>query len=70
MDEKDNRIQNILNAVGVIYTHRNEDLIAESAIEGQRHKNAVEVRCCVACWIANHSFRLGKKEGEEVQGRE
>ncbi|TFY62320.1 hypothetical protein EVJ58_g3937 [Rhodofomes roseus] len=42
VDRKDDRIQRILNAVGVVYIHRNEDLIAESAIEGQRHKNAVE----------------------------
>lgn len=42
-EKKGDRIKGILNAVGVVYTHRNEDLIAESAIEGQRHKNAVEV---------------------------
>ncbi|KZT66740.1 hypothetical protein DAEQUDRAFT_767713 [Daedalea quercina L-15889] len=40
--QKDDRIQRILNGVGVVYTHRNEDLIVESAIEGQRHKTAIE----------------------------
>ena len=44
MEKKDDEIKNMLNAVGVVYTHRNDDLIAESAIEVQRHKNAVEVR--------------------------
>lgn len=54
MEEKDDRIRKILNAVGVVYTHRNEDLIVESAIEGQRHKNAVEVRCPISLALVNH----------------
>ncbi|OCH88939.1 hypothetical protein OBBRIDRAFT_779245 [Obba rivulosa] len=33
---KDSEIQKTLNAIGVDYSHRNEDLITESTIEGQR----------------------------------
>ena len=38
-----------LSSLGVQYTHRNDDLIAESAIEGQRMQKLVEV--CTRYWI-------------------
>lgn len=39
-----NDIEKTLNAIGVKYTHRNDDLIAESNIEGQRMQKLIEVR--------------------------
>ncbi|KAI0370889.1 P-loop containing nucleoside triphosphate hydrolase protein [Pilatotrama ljubarskyi] len=39
---KPNDIEKTLNAIGVHYTHRNDDLIAESAIEGQRMQKMLE----------------------------
>lgn len=36
LDHKPDDIEKTLNAIGVHYTHRNDDLIAPSAIEGQR----------------------------------
>ncbi|KAI0632843.1 P-loop containing nucleoside triphosphate hydrolase protein [Trametes polyzona] len=37
-------IEKTLNAIGVHYTHRNDDLIAESAIEGQRMQIMLQER--------------------------
>ena len=39
-----NDIEKTLSRLGVQYTHRNDDLIAESKIEGQRMKKRMEVR--------------------------
>lgn len=36
MKEESSDIEKTLSALGIQYTHRNDDLIAESAIEGQR----------------------------------
>ena len=44
-----NDIEKTLSSLGVQYTHRNDDLIAESAIEGQRMQKLVEV--CTRYWI-------------------
>jgi len=41
--KKSDDIEKILSDVGVRYIHRNEDLIAESAIEGQRWQTSVEL---------------------------
>ncbi|KAF9815676.1 hypothetical protein IEO21_04393 [Rhodonia placenta] len=43
VEHKVNDIQKVLNDIGVRYTHRNEDLIAESAIEGQKFQTTMEV---------------------------
>ena len=39
-----NDIEKTLSALGVQYTHRNDDLIAESTIEAQRVQRLLEVR--------------------------
>ncbi|KAI0668887.1 P-loop containing nucleoside triphosphate hydrolase protein [Trametes maxima] len=41
---KPNDIEKTLSAIGVHYTHRNDDLIAESAIEGQRMQAMMQER--------------------------
>ena len=38
-----NDVEKTLSALGVQYTHRNDDLIAENAIEGQRMRRLLEV---------------------------
>lgn len=43
VEHKVNDIQKVLNDIGVRYTHRNEDLIAESVIEGQKFQTTMEV---------------------------
>lgn len=50
VEHKVNDIQKVLNDIGVRYTHRNEDLIAESAIEGQKFQTTMEVYTFVI-WI-------------------
>ena len=42
--EKETGIQKALSNIGVQYTHRNEDLIAENVFEGQRLEALKEVR--------------------------
>ncbi|KAL6308864.1 P-loop containing nucleoside triphosphate hydrolase protein [Sparassis latifolia] len=42
LDDQNSDIQKTLNDIGINYTHRNEDLIAESAIEGQRLQAMIE----------------------------
>ena len=41
--DKDELIQKTLTVAGVNYTHRNEDLIAESTVEVQRMQMLIEV---------------------------
>ena len=38
-----NDVEKTLSTLGVKYTHRNDDLIAESTIEGQRMRKLIEV---------------------------
>ncbi len=42
MNQERNDIEKTLNAIGIQYTHRNDDLIAESAIEGQRMRKLIQ----------------------------
>ncbi|KAL1938981.1 hypothetical protein VTO73DRAFT_11134 [Trametes versicolor] len=44
LDHKPDDIEKTLNAIGVHYTHRNDDLIAPSAIEGQRMQVMLQER--------------------------
>ncbi|KAH9893907.1 P-loop containing nucleoside triphosphate hydrolase protein [Cubamyces lactineus] len=44
VENKPNDIEKTLTAIGVHYTHRNDDLIAENAIEGQRMQLMLQER--------------------------
>ena len=43
VEERDDDISKTLKDVGVTYTHKNESLIANNAIEGERIKALMEV---------------------------
>ena len=62
VEHKPNDIEKTLNAIGVHYTHRNDDLIAESAIEGQRMQLMLQVRIL---WPAHSVPLIGVSGAEE-----
>ena len=67
MDTEDD-IAKTLKDVGVNYTHRNESLIAENAVEGERIKVLIEVRCLVRHndpEVIFTSYRVAKEKGVE-----
>ncbi|KAI0744759.1 P-loop containing nucleoside triphosphate hydrolase protein [Earliella scabrosa] len=57
--QEPNDIEKTLSAIGVKYTHRNDDLIAESTIEGQRMQKLLE-----ATKKAKQRRQSGKKSPE------
>lgn len=60
LDHKPDDIEKTLNAIGVHYTHRNDDLIAPSAIEGQRMQVMLQV-----CNRIQPQLRLGSRKLQE-----
>ena len=44
MRDREDEIAKTLRHIGVDYTHRNDSLIAENAVEGERIKAMLEVR--------------------------
>jgi hypothetical protein len=43
--QEENVIQKTLNAIGVTYSHRNDEVLVPSRIEEERTRNTLRVRC-------------------------
>ena len=69
LKKDEDEVAKTLRDVGVdYYTHRNESLIAENAVEGERIKVLIEVRCLVRHndpEVIFTSYRVAKEKGVE-----
>ena len=65
IEPEENGLNHVLNQLGVHYTHRNDELMAESTIEGQRFQANLQV--CTefradVCTVHSESVALRKRK--------
>lgn len=69
MPEEGGDLQKTLNNLGVHYTHRNDELMVESTIEGQRFQVNLQVNLIsyikLPSFFLNNLVSIGKEEGPE-----